>query len=53
MDVYYDIVAQRKKRRLGSMKGQEFIADGQYQIQRNSKQIEDKEEKTYGRDVGF
>lgn len=28
MNVNYDIVAQKKKRRLGSMKGQKFIADG-------------------------
>lgn len=28
MSTNYDVAAQRKKRRLGSMKGQKFIADG-------------------------
>ena len=28
MGINYDVVTQKKKRRLGSMKGQKFIADG-------------------------
>lgn len=28
MNINYDVAAQGKKRRIGSMKGQKFIADG-------------------------